>query len=106
MYENYRSNQKLAGLRKKLIKSAYGKVLEVGVGAGANFPYYNRNNVEVTGVDFSSEMIKSAKRTASIFQIKAEFIHEDINELKLEHNSFDCIVSTLSLCSYLTQLLH
>ena len=100
MYENNRANQKLAGLRNKIIKNAYGKVLEVGVGAGANFPYYDRNNVEVTGVDFSSEMIKSAKRAASIFQVKAEFIQKDIDELILEHNSFDCIVSTLSLCSY------
>ncbi|SFB11233.1 Ubiquinone/menaquinone biosynthesis C-methylase UbiE [Lentibacillus halodurans] len=100
IYENHRSNQKLAGWRNKLIKNAYGKVLEVGVGAGANFPYYNRNNIEITGVDFSSEMIKSAKRTASHFQVKAEFIQADINELVLEHNSFDCIVSTLSLCSY------
>lgn len=100
MYENNRKNQKLAGLRNKIIKKAYGKVLEVGVGAGANFPYYDRNNVEVTGVDFSFEMIKNAKRAASIFQVKAEFIQEDIDELILEDNSFDCIVSTLSLCSY------
>ncbi|MBB2478874.1 class I SAM-dependent methyltransferase [Bacillus sp. APMAM] len=100
MYENNRKNQKLAGLRNKIIKKAYGKVLEVGVGAGANFPYYDRNNVEVTGVDFSLEMIRSAKKAASIFQVKAEFIQEDIDELILEDNSFDCIVSTLSLCSY------
>lgn len=100
MYENNRSNQKLAWLRNKIIKRAYGKVLEVGVGAGANFSYYDRNNVEITGVDFSSEMIKSAQRAASTFQVRAEFIQEDIDELILEDNSFDCVVSTLSLCSY------
>ncbi|WP_208586870.1 class I SAM-dependent methyltransferase [Gracilibacillus suaedae] len=100
MYENNRANQKLARWRNKIIKNAYGKVLEVGIGAGANFPYYDRNNVEVTGVDFSSEMIKSAKRTASHLQVKANFIQADIDELVFEANSFDCIVSTLSLCSY------
>ncbi|QGH33869.1 methyltransferase domain-containing protein [Gracilibacillus salitolerans] len=100
IYENKRTNQKLAGWRNKIIKNAYGKVLEVGVGAGANFPYYDRDNVEITGVDFSSEMIQSAKRAASHFQVNAEFIQEDIDELVLEDNSFDCIVSTLSLCSY------
>ncbi|WP_018931198.1 class I SAM-dependent methyltransferase [Gracilibacillus lacisalsi] len=100
MYENNRANQKLARWRNKIIKSTYGKVLEVGIGAGANFPYYDRDNVEVTGVDFSSEMIKSAKRTAAQLQVKAEFIQADIDELVLEDNSFDCIVSTLSLCSY------
>ncbi|MFB4166933.1 class I SAM-dependent methyltransferase [Virgibacillus sp. JSM 102003] len=100
MYESKRANQKFAELRNKLIKNAYGKVLEVGVGAGANFSYYDRNNVEITGVDFSPEMIKSAKRTASNFQMKAEFIQDDIDELIIEPNSFDSIVSTLSLCSY------
>ncbi|MGP4108942.1 class I SAM-dependent methyltransferase [Virgibacillus sp. L01] len=100
LYETKGTNQKFAGLRNKLIKNAYGKVLEVGVGAGANFSYYDQNNVEITGVDFSSEMIKSAKRTASNFQMKAVFVQEDIDELILEPNSFDCIVSTLSLCSY------
>lgn len=100
MYENNSKNQRLNGLRNRIIKNAYGKVLEVGVGAGANFPYYDRNSVEITGVDFSSEMIKSAKRAASNYQITAEFIQEDIDELILEENTFDCIVSTLSLCSY------
>ncbi|SER06340.1 Methyltransferase domain-containing protein [Virgibacillus subterraneus] len=100
MYENKRANPKFAGLRNKIIKNAYGKVLEVGIGAGANFSYYDRNNVEITGIDFSSEMIMSAKRAASISQVKAKFIQEDIDELILEPNSFDSIVSTLSLCSY------
>lgn len=98
MYEGNRKNQKLLSLRKKLIKDAYGKVLEVGVGAGANFPYYLRDKVDITGVDFSSEMIKSAKKTASDYQLNVNFIQEDIDELIFEDNSFDCIVSTLSLC--------
>ncbi|WP_058307096.1 class I SAM-dependent methyltransferase [Gracilibacillus massiliensis] len=100
IYENTGKNQKFNELRKKIIKNAYGKVLEVGVGAGANFPYYNKKNVEITAVDFSSEMIKSAKRAASTYQLKVEFIQNDVDKLLMEQNSYDCIVSTLSLCSY------
>ncbi|WP_137742995.1 class I SAM-dependent methyltransferase [Robertmurraya siralis] len=100
MYENNQHHHRIAGWRKDLIKNAYGKVLEVGVGAGANFPYYNQANVEITGVDFSSEMIKSAKRAADRFQVKAEFMTKDLEELSFADNSFDCIVSTLSLCTY------
>lgn len=100
-YEKNLKNPKLAGWRNKIIKNAYGKVLEVGVGAGANFPYYDRNMVgEITGVDFSLEMLRSAKRTAAHFQIRAEFINEDIDELDIKEKSFDCIVSTLTVCSY------
>lgn len=100
MYEN-QINQKVEGWRKQLIQKAYGKVLEVGVGTGANFPYYDKEKVEVTGVDFSSEMMKRAKRSAATYQVKADFIQEDLDELKFEPDSFDCIVSTLTLCSYL-----
>lgn len=100
MYENNRNNSTLAAWRNRMIKEAYGKVLEVGIGVGTNFPYYNRENVHVTGIDFSSEMIKSAKEAASNYQINAEFLQADVDELHLEPNSFDCIVSTLSLCSY------
>ncbi|MGP4038646.1 class I SAM-dependent methyltransferase [Gracilibacillus sp. D59] len=100
MYENNRKNATLLPWRKKLIKKAYGNVLEVGVGAGANFPFYTKETVQVTGVDFSSEMIKSAKQSASNYHFHTEFLEEDVDHLTFAPNSFDCIVSTLSLCSY------
>jgi ubiquinone/menaquinone biosynthesis C-methylase UbiE len=100
-YEKSRDNPTVASWRRRVIKDAYGSVLEVGIGAGANFPYYNKNNItEVTGVDFSIEMIKSAKRAASQSGINARFITQDISSLQLESNSYDTIVSTLTLCSY------
>ncbi|SFL47221.1 Ubiquinone/menaquinone biosynthesis C-methylase UbiE [Gracilibacillus orientalis] len=100
VYEKNRNHSTLSTWRKKLINKAYGNVLEVGVGAGANFPYYTEETVQVTGVDFSSEMIKSAKQAASDYHFRAEFLQEDVDHLTLAPNSYDCIVSTLSLCSY------
>lgn len=100
MYENNRNNHTHAKWRKKIIKDAYGKVLEVGIGVGSNFPFYNKDQVEITGVDFSSEMIRIARQAAYDYQINADFIQSDVDELHVEPNSFDCIVSTLSLCSY------
>lgn len=96
MYEKNRDQATLSNWRRKLLKNAYGNVLEVGIGVGANFPFYNRENVYITGVDFSQQMINSAKRLA----IKANFIQSDIDQLRFEENAFDCIVSTLTLCSY------
>ncbi len=100
MYEKNRNHETLNNWRSKLLKSAYGNILEVGIGVGANFPFYNRENVHITGVDFSQQMIKSAERLASTIQIKANFIQNDIDQLRFEENAFDCIVSTLTLCSY------
>ncbi len=99
-YERNRNHATLNNWRRKLLKSAYGNVLEVGIGVGANFPFYNRENVSITGVDFSQQMIESAKRLAPTLQVKANFIQKDINQLRFEENTFDCIVSTLTLCSY------
>ncbi len=99
MYEKNRENPTLVKWRKKLIPHAYGKVLEVGVGAGANFPYYNKD-VQLTGVDFSPEMIKSAYKAADLYNMNVTLVQEDVDHLHYEDHSFDCIVSTLSLCSY------
>lgn len=100
MYEKNLNNPTLGKWRSRIIKSAQGNVLEVGVGVGSNFPYYDRENVHVTGVDFSPEMIKSAKQIAKQYGIDADFIKEDVESLKVEPHSFDTVLSTLSLCSY------
>ncbi|ALX49276.1 class I SAM-dependent methyltransferase [Lentibacillus amyloliquefaciens] len=100
MYKNICNNRHLERWRRLLLANANGNILEVGVGIGANFPHYNKENVHVTAVDFSPEMIKSAKQTAADYQIDAEFLQKDAEELDFEANSFDCIVSTLTMCGY------
>jgi len=98
-YEQNLDNRTQSRWRKKLINQAKGKVLELGIGAGANFPYYNEQ-VEVIGVDFSSEMLKSARQAAIDYRINAKLLQRDVELVEFEPNSFDSIVSTLSLCTY------
>lgn len=59
-----------------------------------------RKNVHVTGVDFSPEMIKSAKKTALDCQINMDLLQMDVDDLSFESGTFDCIVSTLTMCGY------
>lgn len=99
-YKRALNNRTLARWRTELLNDAHGKVLEVGVGIGSNFQFYNRENVCLTGVDFSPEMIKTARQTASVCQIDANLFQEDVETLQFESESFDCIVSTLTLCGY------
>ncbi|SES25314.1 Methyltransferase domain-containing protein [Gracilibacillus ureilyticus] len=99
-YEKNRNNPTLAKWRRELLRDIKGNVLEVGVGAGANFAFYNKNNVHITGVDFSPEMIKSATKEADLYQLETQFLLKNVEELEFEPDSFDHIVSTLSLCSY------
>lgn len=85
--------------RRKLLQEAKGEVLELAVGAGANFPFYPPG-VHVTATDFSKEMLMKARRTAVEYGVVAEFKQADIETLEFADHSFDTIVSTLSFCSY------
>ncbi len=99
MYEMRRRKKSEKKWREKLIRCAKGKVLEVGVGAGANFQFYP-NDVEVTAVDFSTEMLIRAKEAAAESGVRSEFILSDMESISFPDNSFDTVVSTLTLCGY------
>lgn len=99
IYEKRRRTRSDRKWRERLLTSTRGEVLEVGVGAGANFPYYPQG-LRVTGVDFSEEMLKKAEEAAIEEGIEAQFILSDVESFSCEENSFDTIISTLSLCGY------
>ena len=99
LYETRKQKRPEGKWREKLLSSAKGKVLEVVVGAGANFQYYP-GGVEVTAIDFSEKMLKKAKEAAIEERIDAQFIHTDIESFSFEDHSFDTVISTLSLCGY------
>jgi ubiquinone/menaquinone biosynthesis C-methylase UbiE len=99
MYEVIRKKQSESEWREKLISCAKDRVLEVAVGAGANFHYYPKG-IDLTAVDFSPEMLNKAKTAAVDYGIQAEFILSDVESLSFPDDSFDSIVSTLSFCGY------
>ncbi|WP_340024279.1 class I SAM-dependent methyltransferase [Paenibacillus sp. FSL K6-1096] len=98
-YDRRREDPKQRRWRQKLIGSAQGDVLELAVGAGANFPFYPQG-VRITAADFSSAMIERAEKAAHRHCLDADFICSDIEDMSFPAQSFDTIVSTLSLCSY------
>ncbi|MBE0447580.1 MAG: class I SAM-dependent methyltransferase [Actinobacteria bacterium] len=101
IYENNRNNLVLWNWRAKLLQDATGSLLELAVGVGANFPFYDRHRVRVTAVDFSPTMIKKAEEFADRLNIRFEFLLADIEQASFQENQFDTVVSTLSLCGLL-----
>ncbi|GGE23526.1 methyltransferase type 11 [Marinithermofilum abyssi] len=99
IYEKMRRKKRLSQWRSRLIGAARGKVLELAIGAGTNFPFYP-SGVEVTAVDFSPEMIKRAKTAAQEYSLDVEFLRADVEELSFPPDSFDTVISTCSLCGY------
>lgn len=86
--------------RRALLSSIHGKVLEVGIGTGANLPFYP-SDTEVTGIDFSLGMLNQARK--KLQRLNAEnhiYLTEmDIQKLDFPGNTFDFIVSTCVFCS-------
>lgn len=98
-YDKRREDPLQRKWRERLIGTAEGRVLEVAVGAGANFPYYPAG-VSITATDFSKAMLEKARSAASAYLLDVRFICSDTEELDFEDRSFDTVISTLSMCSY------
>ncbi len=84
--------------RAELLQEAKGKVLEVGVGTGANLGQYP-SHVEVTGIDFSPNMLAFAKKRATQLKTNVQLIKMDAQHLEFADHSFDTVVSTCVFCS-------
>ncbi|HET7819815.1 MAG TPA: class I SAM-dependent methyltransferase [Bacteroidia bacterium] len=98
-YIKRRQNNHAYKFRQRIFREAEGKVLEVSIGTGLNFPFYNKN-IELTGIDFSHEMLKAAQNAARNYPFKTTFMHDDVESVEFSANSFDTIVSSGSLCAY------
>ena len=84
--------------RRQLLASAQGRVLEVGIGTGRNFPHYPLD-CQITGVDISPEMLKVAEQRAARLGLGVKLSPMDAHELTFPRGSFDTVVSSLSLCT-------
>lgn len=98
-YARRREDPRVTRWRRSLLQDASGRVLELAVGAGANFPHYPAG-VRVTAVDFSEGMLAQSRQAAEKIKLDAEFICADIDRVDFPQHVFDTVVSTLSLCAY------
>lgn len=84
--------------RKSVIKQLRSKkndhILELGVGTGLNLPFYPAF-CRITGVDFSSAMLKKAKQKRTL--AKLSLLVADARSLPFAANSFDKAITTYVL---------
>jgi ubiquinone/menaquinone biosynthesis C-methylase UbiE len=86
--------------RQKVVPLATGVVLEIGVGSGLNFKYYNTQTIEhLFALDPSNEMWSLARKQLTSNQINVEFIKGYAEEIPLSDQSIDSIVITFTLCT-------
>jgi ubiquinone/menaquinone biosynthesis C-methylase UbiE len=85
--------------RANALKSAYGEVLEVGFGTGLNLPHYPRSVARLVALD-PEEMLtaKVAQRIAAA-SYPVERVQRTGEHLPFAAGQFDCVVTTLTLCT-------
>ncbi|AZS15498.1 class I SAM-dependent methyltransferase [Paenibacillus lutimineralis] len=84
--------------RRELLSTLKGNVLEVGIGTGANLPYYP-TSVTLTGIDFSPNMLQYARERASELRLKVDLKEMDAQNMDFQDNTFDYVVATCVYCS-------
>jgi ubiquinone/menaquinone biosynthesis C-methylase UbiE len=92
----------LQEMRAHLLPQARGKVLEIGVGTGANLPFYPPA-VSLTAIDESSDMLSVAARRAVSLEQRVHLGRMDVESLAFPDACFDTIVASLVLCSVVDQ---
>ena len=86
----------LRRLRRRLYPFASGQVLELGVGTGANLPFYDPE-IRLCAIDTSWEMLDRARRRPS--GAPATLIQADVLSLPFAADHFDHVVGSLVFCS-------
>jgi SAM-dependent methyltransferase len=86
--------------RAKIIPLASGDVLELGCGGGANLQFYDWYKVKtLSGIDPSPELLTRAHAELAQTGRSANFVAGIAEALPFASDSFDCVVTTFTLCS-------
>lgn len=85
--------------RRIAAASAYGAVLEIGIGSGLNLPFYTERCLRLTGIDVSSRMLARAEVRAADCNFPVELEKMDVQKLSFEESCFDTVLSAFVFCT-------
>lgn len=85
-------------VRAEVAGGARGRVLEIGCGTGANFPYYDEA-AQVTATEPDPYMLERARRRARALGHRLELVQAVAEALPFADATFDAVVATLVFCS-------
>ncbi|HUK90636.1 MAG TPA: class I SAM-dependent methyltransferase [Blastocatellia bacterium] len=93
-------NRAIRDLRSKTLRTARGRVLEIGFGTGLNLPYYPSDVDELVIIDPEQMLPKRVERRIEQSGLKVTQMKLDAAAaLPFEAQSFDTVVTTFTLCS-------
>lgn len=91
--------RQLAPYRARALSAATGRVLEIGIGAGANLPFYGERVHELVGLEPSPQLGAMARRAAGRLALLVTVMAASAETIPLDDASIDTVVMTWTLCS-------
>lgn len=91
------------GWRARLVADLPGDVLEIGVGAGTNLPYY-RQAARIWAIEPDAERAQKARTVAATCAIPVTIDVAGAERLPYPDAAFDHVVSSLVFCSVADQV--
>jgi ubiquinone/menaquinone biosynthesis C-methylase UbiE len=85
--------------RRRLVPTAHGRVLEIGVGSGLNLPFYTEAAKHLIGLDTSPRLLSMARQVRGTGARSTDLIEGSAEALPLEGKSIDTVVTTWTLCT-------
>jgi SAM-dependent methyltransferase len=85
--------------RDSVLQHARGRVLEIGAGVGFNISHYPAAVEEIVLTEPGAGLLRRAERRTAEIGRPVRAVRAFAEELPLEDESFDTVVSTLVLCS-------
>jgi ubiquinone/menaquinone biosynthesis C-methylase UbiE len=85
--------------RREVVAAASGRVLEIGVGSGLNFPLYGKDVETAIGLDPSPRLLAMARRRADVVGFQVELLQGSAVAIPLADSTMDTVVMTWALCS-------
>lgn len=97
-WQGRHEGKSLKRLRRKAVADLHGRVLEVGVGVGANWPFL-ADDVEYVGIEPNEAMLERALEHARKEGRSIDLRPTDVQAMPFPDGSFDAVVATLTFCS-------
>jgi len=90
----------IRAIRRRIIPRAQGQVLELGVGPGVNFEYYDAARVsKVHALEPNPGTLRLAERQRRCTSVEVEFLSFPGERIPLPDGTVDTVVSTFTLCT-------
>jgi ubiquinone/menaquinone biosynthesis C-methylase UbiE len=86
-------------LRERVCAGLVGDVVEIGFGSGLNVPFYPASVTHIAAIEPSDLGWKLARERVAASPVKVDRSGLDGQALDFEDDSFDCAVSTWTMCT-------